>query len=137
MDARLDRDAQLKALGSQSRLPTQTWYEWFWGIKKAVPSRSTDAATSEALRKAFAQMLDHVEPPEVFKPSEVAQLLSKKELEALGYEKWEEALPGVYELGWELRAFGDCEILRKGKVLSDDVGIEDLDGPVRFRRVAM
>lgn len=80
-------------------------------------------------------MLDHVEPPEVFKPSEVAQQLSDKDLSALGYEKWEEALPGVYELAWELREFGDCEILRKGVVLPDDVSLEDIDGPVRIRRV--
>ncbi|EME45006.1 hypothetical protein DOTSEDRAFT_43435 [Dothistroma septosporum NZE10] len=135
MDARIDRDAQLKQLGSQTRLPTQTWYEWFWGIKKAVPARSTDAATSEAIKKHFTQMLDHVEPPDVFKPSEVAQLLSDKELASLGYEKWEEALPGVYELAFEEREFGNCEILRKGKVIGDDVTIADLDGPIRIRRV--
>lgn len=136
MDARLDRDAQLKALGSQNRFPTQTWYEWFWGIKKNTPARAIDAGTSEVMRNAFTQMLDQVEPPDVFKPSEVAQQLSKKELESLGYERWEEALPGVYELAWELREFGDLEILRKGKVLGDDVEIKDLDGPVRFRRKA-
>lgn len=134
MDARIDRDAQLKQLRSQTRLPTQTWYEWFWGIKKSVPWRPTDAATSETLRKHFTQMLDHTEPPDVFKPSEVAQLLSDKELKDMGYETWEDALPGVYELGWELREFGDCEILRKGQVLGDDMRIEDIDGPVRFRR---
>lgn len=82
-------------------------------------------------------MLDHVEPPEVFKPSEVAQLLSDKDLSSLGYEKWEDALPGVYELAFELREFGDCELLRKGVVLGDEVGIRDLDGPIRIRRVVM
>lgn len=109
----------------------------FWGIKKHVPARATDAATSECIRNAFRQMLDHVEPPEVFKPSEVAQLLSDKDLNSLGYEKWEDALPGVYELAFELREFGDCELLRKGVVLGDEVGIRDLDGPIRIRRVVM
>lgn len=80
-------------------------------------------------------MLDHTEPPDVFKPSEVAQLLSKKDLESLGYDNWEEALPGVYELAWELREFGDCEILRKGKVLPDNVSLAEIDGPVRIRRL--
>lgn len=80
-------------------------------------------------------MLDQTEPPDVFKPSEVAQLLSDKELASLGYEKWEEALPGVYELAFEEREFGNCEILRKGQVIGDDVTIADMDGPIRIRRV--
>ncbi|CAK4020903.1 Hypothetical predicted protein [Lecanosticta acicola] len=137
MDARIDRDAALKQLKSQTRMPTQTWYEWFWGIKKHTPARPTDAATSTALRDAFRQMLDQIEPPDVFKPSEVAQLLSDSDLNSLGYEKWEEALPGVYELAFELREFGDCEILRKGVVVGDEVGIRDLEGPIRIRRVVM
>jgi hypothetical protein len=45
-------------------------------------------------------------------------------------------LPAVYELAFELRAFGDCEILRKGKVIPEDMSIEDLDGPIRIRRLA-
>ncbi|KXT02646.1 hypothetical protein AC578_1149 [Pseudocercospora eumusae] len=137
MDARIDRDAHLKELRSQSRVPKQTWYEWFWGIKKAVPARATDAATSEAVRRCFTQMLDHVEPPHTFKPSEVALQLTDKELAGLGYEKWEEALPGVYELAFELRDMGDCEILRKGVVIGDDVTLADIDGPIRIRRVVM
>lgn len=28
MDARIDRDAALQQLKSQSRIPQQTWYEW-------------------------------------------------------------------------------------------------------------
>lgn len=137
MDARIDRDAKLKEYASSSRLPAQTWYQWFWGIQPKGPARSTDAATSEAVRNAFLQMLDQTEPPEVFKPSEVATQLSKAQLAELGYTKWEEVLPGVYELAFELREFGDCEILRKGKVLGEDVTIADLDGPIRIRRVVM
>ncbi len=57
--------------------------------------------------------------------------------EIWGYEKWEEVLPAVYELAFELREFGDCEILRKGKVIGEDVTIVDLDGPIRIRRVVM
>lgn len=137
MDARIDRDAQLKQYASQSRLSTQTWYEWFWGIQPKGPARSTDAAVSESVRRAFAQMLDQTEPPEVFKPSEVAKQLKQAELAELGYEKWEEVLPAVYELAFELREFGDCEVLRKGKIIGENVTIVDLDGPIRIRRVVM
>jgi len=79
-------------------------------------------------------MLEHCDPPQTFKPSEVTELLTEAELSNLGYEKVEEALPAVYELAFELRAFGDCLILRKGKVLSEDVTMADLDGPIRIMR---
>lgn len=137
MDARIDRDAQLKQLRSQSRLPTQTWYEWFWGIKpKGGPARAIDAATSESLRTAFIQMLDQTEPPAVFKPSEVATQLKQSQLADLGYEKWEEALPAVYHLAFEYREIGEAVILRKGKLLPEDATIEDLDGPIRIGRAS-
>lgn len=87
------------------------------------------------MKKHFTQMLDQTEPPDVFKPSEVAQCFSNEELASLGYEKWEELLPGVYEIAFEEREFGNCEILRKGKVIGEDVTIADLDGPIRIRRV--
>ncbi|KAM3416286.1 hypothetical protein BST61_g7892 [Cercospora zeina] len=138
MDARLDRDQYLQQLKSSSRLPQQTWYEWFWGLKpKGGPARPTDAASSEVVKNAFVQMLDQTEPPDVFKPSEVALQLNDAQLAELGYEKWEEVLPAVYELAFEMREFGDCEILRKGRVLPETATIADLDGPIRIRRVAM
>ena len=137
MDARIDRDLRIKnsiSTAKSAKRP-QTWYEWFWRIP--APNdlrRPDDAAHDPALRAHFTQMLDHVEPPETFKPSEVAQLLTDKELFALGYEKWEEAIAAVYVLAWEMREFGHCEILRKGKVIPDDTTILKLDGPVRIRR---
>lgn len=138
MDARIDRDAHLQTLKSQRRLAQQTWYEWFWGLHpKPGPVSAIDAASSEHLQYAFRQMLDHTEPPATFKPSDVASQLTDTQLKDLGYEKWEEALPGVYALAFELREFGDCHILRKGKVLADDVTLEDLDGPIRIRRAVM
>lgn len=134
MDAKLDRDEQLKQWRSQIRQPEQTWYEWFWGIKKAQPAQAIDAATSESIKNAFTQMLDQTDPPETFKPSEVALQLSDKQLADLGYKKWEECLPGIYMLAFEEREFGNCVILRKGKVLGDDVTLADIDGPIRIGR---
>lgn len=98
--------------------------------------RITDAATSEAIKAHFIELLDRVEPPESFKPREVAEALTDKELSKMGYKKQEEAIPAVYELAFEMRELGDCEILRKGEVLGDEIGIRDLDGPIRIRRVA-
>jgi hypothetical protein len=134
MDARIDRDAQLKQSISLSKKPEQTWYEWFWGIQAPKKATPVDIATSEALKTAFTQMLDQVEPPDVFKPSEVATQLTDQQLADLGLKTWEEALPGVYCLAFEEREFGTCELLRKGKVLGDDVTLADIDGPIRIRR---
>lgn len=53
----------------------------------------------------------------------------------MGYKKQEEAIPAVYELAFEMRELGDCEILRKGVVIGEDVGLRDIDGPIRIRRV--
>ncbi|KAF1821792.1 uncharacterized protein K489DRAFT_321439 [Dissoconium aciculare CBS 342.82] len=88
------------------------------------------------MKEYFASMLDNTDPPEVFKPSAVAQMLTDAQLKECGYDKWEDALPAVYELAFEMRTFGDCEILRKGKVVPEDVGVEEIDGPIRIRRKA-
>jgi len=96
--------------------------------------RTTDATHDPALRTAFLQYLDHTEPPQVFKASEVAQSLSEKQLTRLGYEGWRDAIPAIRELAWELRELGYCEILFRGRVLGMDVDLYEVEGPVRFRR---
>jgi hypothetical protein len=88
------------------------------------------------MKELFSNFLDNTDPPDVFKPEAVAKKISDDQLRECGYDKWEDALPAVYEVAFEMRAFGDCEILRKGKVLGLNVGIEDLDGPIRIRRKA-
>ena len=60
--------------------------------------------------------------------------MSGKQLTRMGYEGWREAIPAIRELAWELRELGYCEILFKGKVLSMDVDLYEVEGPVRFRR---
>lgn len=137
MNARIERDAELRAaLGNRLPKPA-TWSEWWWGTGTKPALTATDVANKPWMRLHFAHMLDHTEPPAVFKPSEVAACMSKEQVKECGFEKWEEAIPAVYELAFELRAMGDCEILRKGVVIPDDMGIEDLDGPIRIRRVEM
>ena len=79
-------------------------------------------------------MLDHTELPQVFKPSEVAELLTPKELAALGYKEHREAIPAIRELAFELRELGYCEILQKGKLVGEDVDVLEVEGPIRIRR---
>lgn len=96
--------------------------------------RSTDAIRAPAIQQRFHQFLDHTEPPASFKASDVAQELSYDELVKLGYEKWQEVMPAVVELAFEVREYGDCEILKGKKILGDDVSYYDIDGDVRIRR---
>ncbi|SMQ48708.1 unnamed protein product [Zymoseptoria tritici ST99CH_1A5] len=135
MDARIDRDAHIRSLASSSRVRGQTWYEWFWKLDPPKAElRTTDAATSEILKAHFTELLDRVDPPDTFKARDVVEALTDKELRDLGYKKQEDAIPAVYELAFEMREFGDCELLRKGQVLGDEVGLRDLDGPIRIRK---
>lgn len=84
----------------------------------------------------FNRMLDETEPPASFKASQVAQALTAQELAALGYINWDEVMPAILELAWELREFGACEILQKGRVLGEDVDLYDVQGGFRIRRKA-
>lgn len=43
-------------------------------------------------------------------------------------------MPAVIELAFEMRALGDCEILKGGKVLGEDVTPYDIEGGIRVRR---
>lgn len=122
---------------SSSAEQADTWWEYFFGPTKYKAKKSTDASHDPAVRMHFNQMLDHTDPPDSFKPTEVAQMLTVKELRKLGYEEWQELLPAIYELAFETREFGDCEILSKGKVLGEDVDLMGLDGPIRVRRTGV
>ncbi|KAK5120626.1 hypothetical protein LTR85_005984 [Meristemomyces frigidus] len=113
-----------------------TWW-WPWAAAPPKPMRPADAAHYPALKNHFISLLDNTEPPASFKASEVALLLTPKELFELGYEDAREAMPAIIELAFEMREFGDCEILKKGKVLSDDVAAYEIEGGVRIRRKGM
>ncbi|TKA53918.1 hypothetical protein B0A55_11972 [Friedmanniomyces simplex] len=115
-----------------------TWASWLWPWGASGPNgpaRPADAAHDPALRAHFLSLLDNTEPPQVFKPSEVAQLLRPNELAKLGYDTWKEAIPAIRELAFELRAVGYCEVLQKGKVLGDDVDLIEVEGAIRIRRM--
>ena len=90
-----------------------------------------------ALAKHLNDFLGKREPPKTFCPSEVARALTGDELEDLGFGGWRDAMPAIRELAWQLRGQGECEILQKGQVLGDDVGPNDVKGPIRIRRKDM
>ncbi|KAK4963426.1 hypothetical protein LTR10_001055 [Elasticomyces elasticus] len=112
-----------------------TWSSWLWGSGPKAPLRPTDASHDTALRAHFLALLDNVEPPAVFRPSDVAQLIKQKELDNMGYKEWKEAIPAIRELAFELRALDYCEVLHRGVVLGDDIDLLDVEGPIRIRRV--
>lgn len=107
---------------------------WLWQGAKPQYKNPTDAAHDPSVRDRFRMFLDTVEPPDSFKASEVAQSIPPVEIEALGYEKWEEVMPAIKELAFELRELGDCEIIKGGKVLPESVGQYDIEGGFRIRR---
>ena len=113
---------------------TRSWYDWFWGIPAQQPMRPADAAHHPVIRNQFTMWLDNTDPPASFKANDVSQALREDELKQLGYEKWEEATAAVIELAFEMRAFGDCEILKQGKLVPDDVMAYEIVGGCRIRR---
>ncbi|KAK5129834.1 hypothetical protein LTR08_002771 [Meristemomyces frigidus] len=75
------------------------------------------------------------QPPKTFCPSEVARALTAQELQSLGFAEWRSAMPAIRELAWEMRERGELEVTQKGVALGVDVGVEDVVGPIRIRRV--
>ncbi|KAF2798765.1 hypothetical protein K505DRAFT_232559 [Melanomma pulvis-pyrius CBS 109.77] len=71
--------------------------------------------------------------PKTICPSEVARAFSAAELQMLNARSWRDAMEHVREVLWELREEGKVEILQRGEVLGDDVGLGDVRGPIRVR----
>jgi len=43
-------------------------------------------------------------------------------------------MPDVRKLVWQMGDRGEVEILQRGEVLGDSVGLEDVKGPIRVRK---
>jgi hypothetical protein len=71
--------------------------------------------------------------PKTICPSEVARAFSPAELQTLNASSWRDTMDLIREAVWELRRGGHVEILQKGQVLSNEVGLEDVRGPIRVR----
>jgi hypothetical protein len=106
----------------------------FWVKDPVKPMKPTDAMHQTCVRARFSHFLDNIEPPRTFRAAEVAQELTYNELLTLGYDKWEEVMPAVIELAFEMRAMGFCDILKEKKVLSEEVTPYDIVGGIRIRR---
>ena len=71
--------------------------------------------------------------PKTICPSEVARVFSPAELQTLNATSWRDTMDLIREVVWELRKGGQVEILQKGQVLSNEVELEDVRGPIRVR----
>lgn len=72
--------------------------------------------------------------PKTFCPSEVARRLSADELRDLGYGSWRDAMPELRRLAFEMRGNGEIDVLQKGEVLAENVGPDEVVGPIRLRK---
>lgn len=43
-------------------------------------------------------------------------------------------MPHVREMLWDMRQRGEVEILQKGFPIADEIGLQDIKGPIRARR---
>ena len=95
-----------------------------------------DNMGAELLQTRLGKLLAAREPPKTICPSEVPRSLSKSELDALNAAQWRDLMPAVRRLLWEMRDRGEVEILQKGAVLPPDVGLDEVKGPIRARRIS-
>ncbi|KAK7541998.1 uncharacterized protein J3D65DRAFT_612250 [Phyllosticta citribraziliensis] len=91
---------------------------------------------SSTLQSRLEHFLTHRAHPKTFCPSEVARALSSQDLTAEGAKEWRELMPRIRQILWEMRDRGEVEILQRGEVLGDHVGIDDVKGPIRARRIS-
>lgn len=43
-------------------------------------------------------------------------------------------MSSIREVLWEMRRDGECEIVQGGEKIAEDVGVEEVEGPIRVRR---
>ncbi|KAF2840068.1 hypothetical protein M501DRAFT_931452 [Patellaria atrata CBS 101060] len=88
----------------------------------------------DILYSHLSNLLNTREYPKTICPSEVARALSRSDLDLLHAESWRDTMPSIRELVWAMRDAGEVEILQKGEVLENDVGLEQIKGPIRARK---
>lgn len=97
-------------------------------------SSSLLAANLQILQSRINQLLATREYPKTICPSEVPRALTTNDLEELGASCWRDLMSDVRELVWQMRDRGEVEILQRGEVLGEEVGLEHVKGPIRVRR---
>jgi hypothetical protein len=103
--------------------------------KPANAETSTDLAHVEddAIQKHLDRLLEARASPKTICPSEVARSLSSLELDELNAREWRDVMPVIRERVWKMRDEGQVEIMQKGAVLSNEISLEDVKGPIRVR----
>ncbi|KAJ4304624.1 hypothetical protein N0V90_000150 [Kalmusia sp. IMI 367209] len=76
-----------------------------------------DYDQQEIIRKHLTELLDKRAYPKTICPSEVARALTEEELQKLNAYDWRDTMEDVRALVWEMREYGDVEVLQKGKVV--------------------
>jgi hypothetical protein len=93
----------------------------------------TSSITNSPIQQHLDRLLNSRDYPKTICPSEVARALSRSDLEALGANEWRDLMSTIRERVWEMRDVGAVEIMQKGEVLGNQVGFEDVKGPIRVR----
>ena len=109
------------------------WLAW-WDKGPVKPMRPTDAMHHPIVRAKFDHFMANTDPPATFRAQHVAEEIEYNELLKLGYERWQDVMPAVIELAFEMRAMGNCDLIKQGKVLGEDVSAYDIEGGLRIRR---
>ena len=89
----------------------------------------------ETILPHLDRLLSSREYPKTICPSEIARALSAKDLELLGVSEWRDLMPEVREALWSMRQRGEVEILQRGAVLPETIGLQDIKGPIRARKI--
>ncbi|KAF2433948.1 hypothetical protein EJ08DRAFT_646842 [Tothia fuscella] len=90
---------------------------------------------ADPLRSHLSTLLQTRAYPKTICPSEVARALSGPELNTCGVTAWRELMPTIREIVWAMRDRGEVEILQRGEALGLDIGVRDITGPIRVRKV--
>lgn len=92
-----------------------------------------DSSKRSCLESHLTQLLANREYPKTICPSEGPRGLSKAELEQMGANEWRDLMDEARAILWRMRDRGEVEILQRGQVLGDDVGVHHVKGPLRVR----
>ena len=96
---------------------------------------SQPTSPEQTLLPHLNRLLSSRDYPKTICPSECARALSADEIQACGLSGWRDLMPQVREILWEMRQRGEVEILQKGVSIPDEVGLQDIKGPIRARKV--
>ncbi|EXJ94851.1 hypothetical protein A1O1_03249 [Capronia coronata CBS 617.96] len=90
---------------------------------------------SPILSTRLQELLSRRAYPKTLCPSEIARSLSSGELRELGVSEWRDLMPQLRQMAFDARDSGELDILQKGEVVPRAMGLADVNGPIRIRKV--